>query len=238
MSTAKDTVSICVVGHSSSGKSTFCGRLLYDLGHFSEGDVDRANKFNSKCSKFSNLMHRTKQDREQGQSINYNNTRYFETPSYHIPLIDVPGNPHYIKNMISGTRMADAAILIVPATQNLFNQSIAKRTNINETEGACYEHLRICNVFGIKQLVVCINKLDEYQHCLEQYFNSKKETILYGFTRLKTQNTCNLPTDIIILLSTFISFGLYSQNRFDEIKNIITKILSKIGYISLFSTYY
>ena len=65
--------------------------------------------------------------------------------------------------MISGTSQADTAILIVPANEGAF---ITTLMNYHDgyngyfIQGTTRKHVRICHVFGIKQIIVCINKMD------------------------------------------------------------------------------
>ncbi len=61
-------------------------------------------------------------------------------------LIDAPGHLDLLKNMVSGTSRADAAILVIDATEGAKAQT--------------YRHLAIAGLIGCRALVVAINKLD------------------------------------------------------------------------------
>jgi len=56
--------------------------------------------------------------------------------------------------MITGTSQADAALLVVAATQGEFEAGISK-------EGQTREHALLAYTLGVRQLIVVINKMDE-----------------------------------------------------------------------------
>merc|ERR1712038_1272839 len=67
-----------------------------------------------------------------------------------------------IKNMISGAAQADVALLMVPANTGGFETSIAKgNRKKGEVQGQTRQHAKLCNLLGIEQLIVGVNKMDE-----------------------------------------------------------------------------
>ncbi|KAJ7360675.1 translation elongation factor 1-alpha, partial [Mycena albidolilacea] len=73
-----------------------------------------------------------------------------------VEVIDGPGDPDFIKNMITGTSLADCAILIVSAGAGEFESGISQ-------DGQTCEHALLAFTFGIPQLVVAINKMDNIE---------------------------------------------------------------------------
>merc|ERR1719420_1642215 len=62
--------------------------------------------------------------------------------------------------MISGAAQADVAVLMVPADGN-FTTAIQKGDHkAGQVQGQTRQHARLINLLGVKQLVVCVNKMD------------------------------------------------------------------------------
>lgn len=60
-----------------------------------------------------------KASRERGITIDISLWE-FQTPKTHFTIIDAPGHRDFIKNMITGTAQADAALLMIAATKGEF----------------------------------------------------------------------------------------------------------------------
>jgi len=98
-------------------------------------------------------MDKLKAERERGITIDIALWK-FETAKSVFTIIDAPGHRDFIKNMITGTSQADVAILIIAAGQGEFEAGISK-------EGQTREHALLAFTMGVKQMVVCINKMDD-----------------------------------------------------------------------------
>lgn len=118
-------------------------------------------------------MDKLKAERERGITIDIALWK-FETPKSVFTIIDAPGHRDFIKNMITGTSQADAAILIIAAGQGEFEAGISK-------EGQTREHALLAFTMGVKQMVVCINKMDDKSVNWDQkrYDEIKKEVSDY-----------------------------------------------------------
>jgi elongation factor 1-alpha len=98
-------------------------------------------------------MDKLKASRERGITIDISLWQ-FETPNRHYTIIDAPGHRDFIKNMITGTAQADCAILMVASPQGEFEAGISEN-------GQTKEHALLAYTLGVKQLIVCCNKMDE-----------------------------------------------------------------------------
>ena len=128
-SSDKTRLSLVMTGHFDSGKSTTCGRLLYELGLLSDDKLNKLRKEARELGKesflFAFCMDVCKDERERGVSIEPRFHDFF-TKSYHYSLIDVPGQRNFVKNMITGASQADVAVLMIPANKGGFENAIAK----------------------------------------------------------------------------------------------------------------
>merc|ERR1712150_173592 len=93
-----------------------------------------------------------KAERERGITIDIQ-LMHFRTAKYDVTVIDAPGHRDFIKNMITGTSQADAAILCVASPTGEFEAGISKNGQTNE-------HATLASTLGVKQLIVGVNKID------------------------------------------------------------------------------
>lgn len=119
--------------------------------------------------KYAWVMDKLKSERERGITIDISLWQ-FETAKYHFTIIDAPGHRDFIKNMITGTSQADCAILMIASPQGEFEAGISK-------EGQTREHALLSFTLGVKQMIVCMNKMDEktVNFSQDRYNEIKKE---------------------------------------------------------------
>ncbi|MBS3147155.1 translation elongation factor EF-1 subunit alpha [Candidatus Woesearchaeota archaeon] len=165
MAKEKPHINIVFVGHVDHGKSTTVGRLLYDSGHVDEQTLrklkEKAQELGKVGFEFAFVMDNLKEERERGVTIDLSHEK-FVTPKYEITIIDAPGHKDFIKNMITGASQADAAILVVAATDGVMAQT--------------REHVFLCKTLGVGQLAILINKMDAVNYD-EAKFNKVKEDV-------------------------------------------------------------
>ena len=82
-----------------------------------------------------------------------NEGRLLKSESRDFTIVDAPGHRHLIKNTITGTSQAVAAVLEVSADHEEFEASISEA-------GMVTQHLIIAQGMGVRQLVVAVNKMD------------------------------------------------------------------------------
>jgi elongation factor 1-alpha len=99
------------------------------------------------------VLDKLKAERERGITIDIALWK-FESPKSVFTIIDAPGHRDFIKNMITGTSQADAAILVIASGQGEFEAGISK-------EGQTREHALLAFTLGVKQMIVACNKMDE-----------------------------------------------------------------------------
>jgi len=176
-------INLVVIGHVDSGKSTTTGHLIYKCGGIDKRTIEKfekeANEMGKGSFKYAWVLDKLKAERERGITIDIALWK-FETKKYYFTIIDAPGHRDFIKNMITGTSQADCAILMIAAGQGEFEAGYAK-------DGQTREHALLAFTLGVKEMIVCINKMDD---------KSVK----------------------------------YEEKRYMEIKDELTKFLTKCGY--------
>jgi len=154
MAQQKPHINLVTIGHVDHGKSTLVGRLLFEHGEVPQHIIDEYKKQADEKGKatfeFAWVMDRFKEERERGVTIDLAH-RKFETSKYYFTLIDAPGHRDFVKNMITGTSQADAALLVVSAREG---EGVMAQTR---------EHVFLSRTLGVQQLIVLINKMDATQ---------------------------------------------------------------------------
>jgi elongation factor 1-alpha len=119
--------------------------------------------------KYAWVLDKLKAERERGITIDIALWK-FESPKSVFTIIDAPGHRDFIKNMITGTSQADAAILMIASAQGEFEAGYAK-------EGQTREHALLAFTLGVKQMVVACNKMDadSVKYSESRYEEIKKE---------------------------------------------------------------
>jgi len=157
MGKEKAHINIVVIGHVDAGKSTTTGHLIYKCGGIDKRTIEKFEKEAAEMGKgsfkYAWVLDKLKAERERGITIDIALWK-FETAKYQITIIDAPGHRDFIKNMITGTSQADAAVLVIASPTGEFEAGIAKT-------GQTREHALLAYTLGVKQMIVAINKMDE-----------------------------------------------------------------------------
>jgi elongation factor 1-alpha len=177
MGKEKNHINLVVIGHVDSGKSTSTGHLIYKCGGIDKRTIEKFEKEAAEMGKgsfkYAWVLDKLKAERERGITIDIALWK-FETAKSVFTIIDAPGHRDFIKNMITGTSQADAAILIIAAGTGEFEAGISK-------EGQTREHALLAFTMGVKQMIVAINKMDDksVNYSQERYTEIKKEVSDY-----------------------------------------------------------
>jgi elongation factor 1-alpha len=150
-------INLVVIGHVDSGKSTTTGHLIYKCGGIDKRTIEKfekeANEMGKGAFKYAWVMDKLKAERERGITIDISLWK-FETAKFYFTIIDAPGHRDFIKNMITGTSQADCALLMIASGVGEFEAGYAKT-------GQTREHALLAFTLGVKQIIVCINKMDD-----------------------------------------------------------------------------
>ncbi|MGA1873964.1 MAG: translation elongation factor EF-1 subunit alpha [Thermoplasmatota archaeon] len=176
MAAEKPHMNLVFIGHVDHGKSTSVGRILLDTGHVEKHLIEKYRKEAEAKGKgsfeFAWVMDNLKEERERGVTIDVAHKK-FTSDKYYFTIIDAPGHRDFVKNMITGTSQADAAVLVVAAPEGVMAQT--------------KEHVFLAKTLGVNQIIINVNKMDA----------TKPE---------------------------------YSQERFNQVKEDVSKLLRMVGY--------
>jgi bifunctional enzyme CysN/CysC len=147
----KSLLRFLTCGSVDDGKSTLIGRLLYDA-DLIMGDQLAALKAESRRFgttggdiDFSLLLDGLEDERQQRITIDVA-YRFFSTERRSFIVADSPGHEQYTRNMATGASTADLAVLLLDARKGVLAQT--------------RRHSLICSLFGIRHIVLAVNKLD------------------------------------------------------------------------------
>jgi bifunctional enzyme CysN/CysC len=138
-------------GSVDDGKSTLIGRLLYDCKLLFDDQIvalaEDSSRFGTTGGDLDMalLVDGLQAEREQGITIDVA-YRYFATPRRKFIVADTPGHEQYTRNMATGASTADLAVLLIDARKGVLTQT--------------RRHSHIVALFGIRDVVVAVNKMD------------------------------------------------------------------------------
>ncbi|MBU1913312.1 MAG: 50S ribosome-binding GTPase [Candidatus Omnitrophica bacterium] len=151
-------LSIILTGELDSGKSTLIGRLLFDTHSLSKESEKELR--NSKGFRFASLLDSLQEERD-GEFTLDTTQAVISSKKIQYTLIDAPGHKELIKNMLTASSYAEAAIVVIDAEKGLEEQT--KR------------HTYILKFLGIDSMIIVINKMDSVGYKKDIFFeNSAK----------------------------------------------------------------
>ncbi len=154
---------IVIVGHVDHGKSTLIGRLFYDTGCLPHDTVEEIRKRSVELGKemeWAFIMDHLEEERRKGITIDIAHT-FFKTAKRRYVIIDAPGHREFLKNMMTGSSQAEAALLLIDIAEGIREQ----------TRRHCY----ILGFLGIKQVDVIVNKMDTCDYSQPRFEAIEKE---------------------------------------------------------------
>ena len=156
----KSLLRFITCGSVDDGKSTLIGRLLYDSKMIFEDQLEALQADSKRVGTqgqeidFALLVDGLAAEREQGITIDVA-YRFFATEKRKFIVADCPGHEQYTRNMFTGASTADLAILMIDARKGVLVQT--------------RRHSYLCNLIGIKNLVLAVNKMDLVDYSQEVF---------------------------------------------------------------------
>lgn len=158
--TQRELLRTVIVGHVDHGKSTLVGRLFHDTGSLPDGKFEQIQEMCRRRGmpfEWAFLMDAMQAERDQGITIDTSQI-WFHTDKRDYTIIDAPGHTEFLKNMVTGAAQADAALLVIDASEGVQEQS--------------RRHGYLLSLMGVRQVAVAVNKMDR-----ENYSQARFEEI-------------------------------------------------------------
>ena len=133
------------------GKSTLLGRLLCDCRQVFSDQMRQVEEDSRRWgtrgdqADLALLVDGLRDEREQGITIDVA-YRSFETARRRFIVADAPGHEQYTRNMATGASNAELAVVVADARKGILPQTA--------------RHTRIAAMFGIRHVVLAVNKMD------------------------------------------------------------------------------
>src|SRR3984893_6063926 len=122
---AQEQLKIVIVGHVDHGKSTLIRRVFPATGNLPEGKFEQLSEVARRRGtpfEFANLMDGLQAERDQNITIDTAQI-WFRTAQREYVIIDAPGHKEFVKNMVTGASRADAALIIIDASEGVQEQT-------------------------------------------------------------------------------------------------------------------
>ena len=154
---------VVITGHVDHGKSTLIGRLLYDTGTLSHDRYEEMRQSSleaGRSDEFAFVLDAFEEERQRGITIDTAQI-FFTSARRPYVIIDAPGHREFIRNMLTGASVAEAAILLLDAGEGIMEQT--------------RRHVWLLNMVGIRDICVAINKLDAVGYDRLRYLTLRRE---------------------------------------------------------------
>ena len=153
----KDKINLVVIGHVDSGKSTSTGHLIYKCGGIDQRTIEKFEKEAAETGKasfkYAWVLDKLKAERERGITIDIALWK-FQSEKRVFTIIDAPGHRDFIKNMITGTSQADAAVLMIASDVGGFEAGFSK-------DGQTREHTSLSITMGVEEMISYMNEMED-----------------------------------------------------------------------------
>ena len=149
---SQEIIKFLTAGNVDDGKSTLIGRLLFDTNSLFLDQIEEVKNSTSKDFDqeldFSLFLDGLTSERSQKITIDVA-YRYFSYLDKKFIIADSPGHEQYTRNMAVGASNSDIIIILIDATKK--HQAVGVQT---------LRHSYIASLFGIKNVIVAVNKMD------------------------------------------------------------------------------
>lgn len=159
-------IKFLTAGNVDDGKSSLIGRLLYDSNSLFEDQIEEVKRSTDESFgedlDFSLFLDGLISERKQKITIDVA-YRYFSYDNKKFIIADAPGHEEYTRNMAVAAANSDVIVILIDVSKKIKPQTL--------------RHSYIANLFGIKKVIVAVNKMDLVDYS-EAVFNEIKAEYL------------------------------------------------------------
>lgn len=155
-------IKFLTAGNVDDGKSTLIGRLLYDTNSLFQDQISEVEALSEGGIDYSLFLDGLSSERSQKITIDVA-YRYFSYQGKKIIIADAPGHKQYTKNMAVAAANSDIVIILIDAIKGVTQQTKT--------------HSHIASLFGVRKVIVAINKMDLVEYD-QNIFNKIKDEYL------------------------------------------------------------
>jgi sulfate adenylyltransferase subunit 1 len=182
----QEIIKFLTCGNVDDGKSTLIGRLLFDTNSLFQDQIDEVKKstdvsFKNGDLDFSLFLDGLTSERSQRITIDVA-YRYFSYKDQKLIIADAPGHEQYTRNMAVAAANCNISIILIDAAKGIKTQTI--------------RHSYISHLFGIRNIVVAINKMDLVKFD-QKVFDKIKREYLQKIKGLNFDNIYFVPISAI-----------------------------------------
>jgi len=168
-------ISVILTGELDSGKSTLIGRLLLDT-HSLSKEAERELRMEEE-SGLANLLDSLQEERAGQFTLDTTQAIVRDKKKQYI-FIDAPGHKELIKNMLTASSYAEAAIVVIDAQKGMEEQT--KR------------HLCILKFLGIGSIIIAVNKMDAVRYEKGAFLKASEEAERF-LNKIQMTPLCYVP---------------------------------------------
>ena len=214
----KKIIRFLTAGSVDDGKSTLIGRLLYDTNSLYEDQIAEVKKLSDDQIDYSLFVEGLESERKQKITIDVA-YRYFFYQNTKFIIADAPGHEQYTKNMAVAASNSNVAIILIDAADGIKTQTI--------------RHSYIAHLFGIRNFIVAINKMDLVNYSQERFEQIRKE-YLSKIQSLQLDNISFVPISAIngdnVAKNDNIISWYQGKSFLDSLESIDLRDIQKQGF--------
>lgn len=173
-------LAVALVGSVDHGKSTLLGRLLFETGAVPPARVaqlEESSRRRNVSLEWSFLLDSFQAERDQAVTIDITEIR-IRSGRREYTFIDAPGHVEFLRNLVTGAARADAAVLLIDATEGPLEQTL--------------RHSALLRLIGVRDVIIAVNKIDK---CADSYgaFSSISSAIATQFRKIGLEARAFIP---------------------------------------------